>query len=216
MEQHQFKILFSDDDVYRIIDLTDTNLVGVTEMYETDDWLERKWRAQSTKDIKSKKDLGAKIVGYGIFIYLDEANMKSAPLADKEYLRAVLRQMAKYFEQEVIAKNPKEFEDYYVPQGRRNAKEPNQNKAGKKIHKGETSCSDTSITKNEQSNLLRWLRGWKLVLLILCGVILIGYIICLVFFPSVREKTLDAIWVGFTAFMVILLLAYAYDKSGRR
>ncbi len=216
MEQHQFKILFSDDDVYRIIDLTDTNLVGVTEMYETDDWLERKWRAQSTKDIKSKKDLGAKIVGYGIFIYLDEGNMKSVPLADKEYLRAVLRQMAKYFEQEVIAKNPKEFEDYYVPQGRRKAKEPNQNKADKEIRKRETSCSDTSITKKEQSNLLKWLKGWKLVLLILCGVILIGYIICLVLFPSAREKTLDAIGVGYTAFMVILLLAYAYDKSGRR
>ena len=216
MEQHQFKILYSEDDVYRIIDLTDTNLVGVTEMYESDDWLERKWRAQSTKGIKSKKDLGAKIVGYGIFIYLDEGNMKSLPLADKEYLRAVLRQMAKYYEQEVIAKNPKEFENYYVPQGRRNAKKPNQNNAGKGRHKGETSCSDTSITKKEHSNLSRWLRGWKLVLLILCGVILIGYIFCLVFFPSVRGKTLDAIWIGYTAFMVILLLVYAYDKGGRR
>ena len=214
MEQHQFKILYSDDDVYRIVDLTDTNLIGVTEMYETDDWLERKWRAQSTKDIKSKKELGVKIVGYGIFIYLDERNMKSVSLADKEYLRAVLRQMAKYFEQEVIAKNPKEFEIYYVPQGRRNAKEPNQNKAGKEIHKGETSCSDT---KKEQSNLSRWLRGWKLVLLILCGVVLFGYIICLVFFPSIREKTLDLIEFVFgIPFMIVLLLAYAYDKSGRR
>ena len=43
MEKHQFKIIQSHDDdrVYQIVDLTDTTLVGITEMLESDDELER-------------------------------------------------------------------------------------------------------------------------------------------------------------------------------
>ena len=119
MEQHRFKIIYSnEDEIYRIIDLTDSSIVGITEMYQTDDKYEREWRAQKTKDIKTKQILASKVVGYGIFICLDTDNMKVETIDDRDYLRAVLRQMAKSFE-DYIKDNPSSFDDYYVPQRKR-------------------------------------------------------------------------------------------------
>lgn len=119
MEQHSFKIVYSnEDDVYRILDLTDTSIVGVTEMYETD--YDREMRIIKHNEIKTKKVLGAKVVGYGIFIYLDEDNMPIKPKSDDDYLRSVLRQMAAFFKETETDKHPDSFKEYYIPKPKRN------------------------------------------------------------------------------------------------
>lgn len=119
MDKHQFKIIYSnEDDVYRILDLTDTSIVGVTEMYETD-W-NREGQVTLYNDIKTKKVIGAKVVGYGIFILLDEDNMPTKAPRDEEYLRSVLRQMAAFFKEKEIDESPDYFKDYYIPKPQRN------------------------------------------------------------------------------------------------
>ena len=114
MEKHQFKVIYlSDEDVYRIIDLTDTSLVGRTEMFDDffDD--EREQRKQYYKDIKGKQREGAKVAGYGVFIFVDEDNSPERP-SDEDYVRRVLNQMASFFKEEVISKQPNKFKDYIV------------------------------------------------------------------------------------------------------
>ena len=126
MENHQFKlILSSEDDVYRILDLTDTTLVGITEMFKNDDEIERTVRAEYTKEIKANKGLRAKITGYGIFVSFDDENTKWVPVPERKYLLDVLRQMAVFFKENVIDQKPELFEAYLIP-GRRgtNRKSP--------------------------------------------------------------------------------------------
>lgn len=116
MENHQFKlILSSEEDVYRILDLTDTSLVGITEMFENGDERERSVRAEYTKEIKANKGLRAKITGYGIFVSFDDENTKWVPVPERGYLLAVLRQMAVFFKENVIDKEPELFEAYLIP-----------------------------------------------------------------------------------------------------
>ena len=120
MEQHQFKIIHSpEEEVYRIIDLTDTSLVGITEMFENEDVYERSIRAEYTNEIRANKGLRAKIVGYGIFISFDDNNTKWVPVPERNYLLSVLRQMAAFFKGKVIDNNPEEFVAYLIP-GREN------------------------------------------------------------------------------------------------
>lgn len=116
MENYQFKlILSSEEDVYRILDLTDTSLVGITEMFENGDERERAIRAEYTKEIKANKGLRAKITGYGIFVSFDDENTKWIPVPERGYLLAVLRQMAVFFKENVIDKEPELFEAYLIP-----------------------------------------------------------------------------------------------------
>lgn len=120
MEKHQFKVIESaEDDIYRIIDLTDTSIVGVTEMYETDDEFDREWRIEKNKELKRGKGLGVKVLGYGIFICLDEDNMQDVSDIDRGYLMSVLRQMAVFFKEEVINKNLDGFKYYALPKPQR-------------------------------------------------------------------------------------------------
>lgn len=119
MDKHSFKIIYSnEDDVYRILDLTDTSIVGVTEMYETD--MDREGRVFLHNEIKTKQRIGAKVVGYGIFILLDKDNMPTTPQGGDDYLRSILRQMAFYFKETEIDKNPDFFKEYYIPKPKRN------------------------------------------------------------------------------------------------
>lgn len=121
MENHQFKlILSSEDDVYRILDLTDTSLVGITEMFKNDDEIERTVRAEYTKEIKANKGLRAKITGYGIFVSFDDENTKWVPVPERKYLLAVLRQMAVFFKENVVDQKPELFDAYLIP-GRKGA-----------------------------------------------------------------------------------------------
>lgn len=54
--KHVFKIIYSEeDDVYRIVDLTDTSIVGVTEMYVSWDEYDRETRVERNREIKEKK-----------------------------------------------------------------------------------------------------------------------------------------------------------------
>lgn len=197
MEQHRFKIIHSnEDDVYQIIDLTDTALVGVTEMFENDDYLDRQKRAEYTREIKENKGLGARIVGYGIFITFDDENTKWVPVKERDYMLSVLRQMAKAFEQEIIKNNPQDFEVYRIPQGRKaSAKEP----------------------PKDKKTLSKWLKGWRLAVLISLAVLFICFTVCLIAFPAFRNTVgyvLEIVF-GFPIILVVFL-AYADDMFARR
>ena len=200
MEKHQFKVIYSyEDDVYRILDLTDTSIVGVTEMYETDDEFERKWRAEKTKAIKEKKELGAKVKGYGIFIILDDDNTPAKPKSQDDYLRSVLRQMADYFEKEVINEAPRKFLDYYVPQGRK----PPVNSGEKTVRKSVVTPAVIEATAEKQPKDIKEDTGfpiWARVILAIVGFALVillavavwwGFLIilgCIAFFPELFGK----------------------------
>ena len=115
MELHRFKVIYSEEEgLYRIIDLTDTYIVGVTEMFESDDEFDRESRVNLYNGIRSKEVLGAKVIGYGIFILLDEKNSASWPKTKDDYVRAVLRQMAAFFKETEIDTNPSFFKDYQI------------------------------------------------------------------------------------------------------
>lgn len=201
MEQHRFKIIESnEDDIYRIIDLTDSSIVGITEMYETDDKYEREWRAQKTNDIKTKRILAAKIVGYGIFICLDTDNMKVETIENRDYLRAVLRQMAKAFE-EYIKENPNSFVDYYVPQRKRTETSTGKRKTEENGSQALVAVPTTVKVPNEDKPLWDRLHPAIKVVLVVIGVAayvalvafvglgVLALLAFLLFLPALNKKT---------------------------
>lgn len=217
MEQHHFKVIYSaEDDVYRIIDLTDTSIVGVTEMYENDDEVDKEVRAELYNEIKSHKRLGAKVVGYGIFVFLDENNTSSNILAETDYLQSVLRQMARFFERGVVQKEPKQFERYAHPQKRNittDKREQLHALAPQAVEKGQEQTPNTS-KKTKHS---KWLKGWRLAIIIICAAILLGFITALIISPSFRSGVADTIeFIFILPFGIIVLLAYAGDMFARR
>ena len=110
MNQHKFRIIRSEEDdvaIFRIVDLTDSALVGIVEMLDDDDEFDREMRADYIKEIKANTGLRARIVGYGIFVTFDEDNTVWVPVKERDYLLSVLRQMAKHFEEEVVKKEPR-------------------------------------------------------------------------------------------------------------
>ena len=189
-EKHQFKIIHScEEEVYRIIDLTEPILVGITEFLKSEDETDKSVRVSYTKKIKAKEIIGAKVVGYGIFIFLDTDNMPPNMVLNDEYSVSILKQMAAFFKTEVIEKNPHIFEDYHVS-----------SKSGGK-------------TKDKY----RWFKGWRLAVLIVLGLALIGFIVSLIVFPKFREDTLSVIEIiGGIPFMIIMFLAYLDDLLARR
>ena len=195
MEQHQFKVLYSyDDEVYRIIDLTDTSIVGITEMYKNDDEWDKKWRVESNKELKDKKRVGAKVVGYGIFIYLDTWNSSAMPPSKEDYYRAVFRQMATHFKDETIAKNPDEFKDYLLPNRTKKEKDTPTNSLVSKTEaiKTETSPSKKKINKKHDRV--------KTVLII------VGCIIGFILFMILMAYLFDNVW--YIALIVLCALAF--------
>lgn len=122
VEKHTFKAIYSEDEeVYRIIDLTDLSIVGMTEMHVNWDETDREYRAALNKDIKAKKKLGVKVVSYGIFILYDSVNSKPGPHFNGDYVRSVLKQMAIFFKEHVIANDPSEFEEFFIPAPKKKA-----------------------------------------------------------------------------------------------
>ncbi len=69
----------------------------------------------------------------------------------------------------------------------------------------------------EQQKRNKWTKGWRLCLLIFIAVALISFVVCLIVFPTFREKVLDiiAIILGLP-FLIIMFLAYADDMFARR
>ena len=166
MNQHKFRIIRSEEDdvaVFRIVDLTDSALVGIVEMLDDDDEFDREMRADYIKEIKANTGLRARIVGYGIFVTFDEDNTVWVPVKERDYLLSVLRQMAKYFEEEVVKKEPRVFEFSRIAhsQGRR--------------------VSPKMIeTPKEVKKQPQWLNGWRFGVLITLAIILIGLLITLI------------------------------------
>lgn len=195
MEQHQFKVLYSnDDEVYRIIDLTDTSIVGITEMYKNDDKWEKKWRVESNKELRDKKRVGAKVVGYGIFIYLDTWNSSAMPSSQEDYYRAVFRQMATHFKNETIAENPDEFKDYLLPN---RGKTGNDTPTTNLVSKTEAVKTEPSPKKKKIEKKHNWV---KIVLII------IGCIVGYVLFLFLMDYLFDNVW--YIALIVLCALAF--------
>lgn len=212
MEQHQFKVLYSkEEDVYRIIDLTDAAFVGITEMFENDDEYERSKRAEYIKEIKANVGLRARIVGYGIFVTFDDENTTWVPVPERKYALSVLRQMADYFAQKVVNKKPEKFEVYRIPPKKRS----NEDLAKRALISAPSSTLKANTTAQKDKD--RWFKGWRLASLIVLGVVLIGFIVCLIVFPKFRESIENVIEFIFgLPFIIIMFLAYLDDMLARR
>lgn len=202
-ETHQFKTIYSkDEEVYRILDLTDPSIVGVTEMFFSD--IEKEYRAEATKEIQSKKRLGAKVVGYGIFIYPDEDNMKAQP-ENSVYMRDVFKQMADFFKREVIENSPRVFEDYFVPskpsssRKKPDAAAPDPKQADDDVPKTEINLDEVKLKQQEQKAQETGriigiiLLGLCVGTIIICLAINVSYLFCialvaLAFLPELFHK----------------------------
>lgn len=204
MDKHLFKIVYSkQENVYRIFDLTDTALVGITEMFEDGDEYERDIRAQYINEMRSNVGLRARIVGYGIFVTFDDYNTKWVPVPERGYLLSVLRQMAKCFEKEKVRRSPARYEKYAIPHKKRVSLSPMLNGST-----GEGQCSDSNKASLwgtiKQS---KWLRGWRLFVIIASAIALI---LCIILLPGFWE------FIGFLPFGIIMFFAYLDDMIKRR
>lgn len=200
MNKHYFKAIEdSDYDIYHIIDLTDTSIVGVTESYLSKDVYERSRSIAKNKEIKAHETIGAKVVGYGIFICLDENNMKSYSEYDKKYLVSVIRQMSVFFKEEVINNNPDKFTDYSLPRRSRS-----QAKSRTKEKTNEVNPNQRNGTESKSKPMLT---GWKLVVFIL---LLVLFSLSLFFFPDFWETVMAYIFGGILA--IIILLVYVTKR----
>lgn len=149
-EKHKFRIIHSyEDEVYRIIDLTDPTIVGITEMYENDDEYDRESRADYIHQLAEKRILGARIIGYGIFIFPDDDNTLAETEANRRYYQSVLKQMATYFAEEVISKCPGEFSQFEIPKRQRTQPKPKQEKKSRSYSKR------FQLLENRDDGLLR-------------------------------------------------------------
>ena len=113
MEQHSFKVISSSEKgVYRILDLTDTNLVGITEAFEFDDKVSMDLADLYNLEIEAGERLCSKVKGYCIYISFDKKNMTGVEPLMNDYNRGVLNQMAEFFLNNVIKNNRDSFLEY--------------------------------------------------------------------------------------------------------
>ena len=113
-EKHQLKIIETEGE-YRIVDLTDTRIVGVTESYDDYNKASKELSIELHNDIKAKKTIGAKVVGYRVFIVLDYGNAGKFSDEETDYLLMIMRQMAVTFKKEVIDANPVHYWASEIP-----------------------------------------------------------------------------------------------------
>lgn len=194
MEKHQYKIIYSKEDaVYRIMDLTDTSIIGITKFLGDNDWLIKEIRKGGSNDLNIRGKLGERVADYDIVIFLDGYNMH-VEKGKADYYMDVLRQMALFFKEQEIDTSPKKYKDYISPQV-------------------EMSGLESKKKKTKRKKKSKWLKGWRLALLIIGGVLLMGFFVCLIVFPDFREMV-GSILIG--PFAIIMLLAYADDLFARR
>ena len=186
MAKHKFKIVRSTDvweeNVYRIYDLTDTSLVGITEMFEHEDEVDRRKRTEYSKEIKANVGLRVRIVGYGIFVTFDDVNTKWVPVPERKYLLSVLRQMAKCFEQRLIKKYPEKFDVYRIP----------------KSGKVSTVTDGRTLLEKEIEEDVK--RG-QLVGLIVLAVTVVCFTVALIAFPDFRDLIKCILEIPFMLFL---------------
>lgn len=170
--KHEFKIIYSEeDDVYRIVDLTDTSIVGVTEMYVSWDEFDRETRAERNREIKEKKVLGAKVNNYGVFIFLDTDNTKPKPVSENDYILSILRQMAIFFKEEEINTRPDIFEEYII---RKPSEKTASNQSIKtNIDSTKAPIIDDNVAQNNKKSFPLWAK----ITLIAIGIIGISLLI---------------------------------------
>ena len=175
-KKHKFKTIHSKENVYRIIDLTDTRIVGVIECYSSFDKAEREKKAARNKEIKEGSVFGAKVTGYGVFIILDEDNSDDEDnrILDDEYLYGIMKQMALYFRLTEIDNNPSEFANYELPKRAPTTKSRQRSSAIVSNEVKET--IEPSFDEERKAN--------KVVLFIVKGALIIGLALLLTFLWS--------------------------------
>lgn len=246
MKQHSFKIFKSsgnDNDLFRIVDLTDTNIVAVVYCYREDDWLEKDFAVYTSKDIRNHPEIGVRITHYNIFIIADKDNVQDVESIDKNYLYSVLRQMATYFKQKEIDNNPNEYRQYALPE-RQKKENPNVQVKPKSVleqqekpvlptppsedDKVETIVENTSsnapkdISKKKlgfwkrikKGRLFKGNQTFFIVAITFSILFLIALILSFVFYWHIWEKILTIIFG--LPFFIIMGLAFADDMFARR
>ena len=227
MKQHSFKKIKTSEseELYRIIDLNDTDVVAITELYEEDDELDKRWAIRRNKEIHEKSVLGSKVIGYNIFIVLDEDNVQGTTNKDYKYLSSILRQMALYFKETEIQSKPKEFSRYALP--------PRLHKRGSNNSKVQVKpIIDPVIEENKQINPpikkqsiinkgkeknnrhLKKMSGWRMALIIIGSVFTLALITSIILWADTWKTIIIAILT--LPMTIIMLLAFADDMFKRR
>lgn len=206
--KHQFKILdINAPEEYRIIDMTDTRIVGVTECYDSITEADKSLRISRNKDIINKWEIGAKIVGYGVYIFLDADNSERFH-GEEDYVRGIMRQMAAYFKAEVIDKNPTLFYFYELPK-RASSSKPRKSslKSDNKANVEEKSIESHKNTFWETIKQSKWMKGWRLSLII---ALIVAIPLSFALFPDFWE------FIGFLPFGIFMFIAYFDDMIKRK
>lgn len=189
MVQHEFKVIRSDDKVYRIIDLTDPSIVGVTECY-TDSKKDTDEALYQRSNIWAKEIVSAKVRGYRIFVTLDDDNA-DAPI-DEDYLRGIMKEMASFFLASVINEHPIEFEAYHSPLP----------KTGDK----------TEINPSQKEKWWKhWWKAWQFYTII--SVLVLIVIACVIWWEPISDA-LEIILC--LPMLIVMFIAYADDLFARR
>ena len=203
MEQHQFKVIRSNEyeEVYHIIDLTDTSIVGITEMYDTE---EKEFRASLFNKLKAKQILAAKVMNYGIFILYDMENAEEQPSSREDYVRSVLRQMAQFFRESVIDVSPDAFSQYYIPQRKRKA---SVSKDKPKSSATDSGDSKTSLQRPLWEKVKSFIRkkDWRFYALIVWMLLTIAFIVFMLVCPFTHEDVHHILWIVWAALNGVML-----------
>ena len=246
MQKHSFKIIKTpdSDNAYRIIDLIDTDIMAKTEFYEDYDEFEKRWAVSRNKEIKEGSTIGAKVIGYNIFILLDNDNVPNLNNIDKKYLSSILKQMAIFFKENEIVKNPRAFDPYALPT-RKSGIVPNKNESSKReneivknprafdpyalptrksgivLNKNESSkrekdftTAGISLSMKTKKRQPKKLSGWRTALIIIGSVLTLALITSIILWPDTWKTIIICILT--LPMTIIMLLAFADDMFKRR
>ena len=213
MQKHSFKIIKTpdSDNAYRIIDLIDTDIMAKTEFYEDYDEFEKRWAVSRNKEIKEGSTIGAKVIGYNIFILLDNDNVPNLNNIDKKYLSSILKQMAIFFKENEIVKNPRAFDPYAIPT-RKSVIVPNKNESSKR--EKDFTTAGISLSMKTKKRQPKKLSGWRTALIIIGSVLTLALITSIILWPDTWKTIIICILT--LPMTIIMLLAFADDMFKRR
>lgn len=213
MQKHSFKIIKTpdSDNAYRIIDLIDTDIMAKTEFYEDYDEFEKRWAVSRNKEIKEGSTIGAKVIGYNIFILLDNDNVPNLNNIDKKYLSSILKQMAIFFKENEIVKNPRAFDPYALPT-RKSGIVPNKNESSKR--EKDFTTAGISLSMKTKKRQPKKLSGWRTALIIIGSVLTLALITSIILWPDTWKTIIICILT--LPMTIIMLLAFADDMFKRR
>ena len=213
MQKHSFKIIKTpdSDNAYRIIDLIDTDIMAKTEFYEDYDEFEKRWAVSRNKEIKEGSTIGAKVIGYNIFILLDNDNVPNLNNIDKKYLSSILKQMAIFFKENEIVKNPRAFDPYALPT-RKSGIVLNKNESSKR--EKDFTTAGISLSMKTKKRQPKKLSGWRTALIIIGSVLTLALITSIILWPDTWKTIIICILT--LPMTIIMLLAFADDMFKRR